>query len=443
MNMKFLIVVTGYNCEQYVESCYNSLVNLKGGLPWRAFFVNDGSTDQTWQRIQSVIKDGRVRGVNFPDNSGAAKRRYEVIKNADPDEVCILLGMDDELLPDALNVISEQYAGGKWMTYGNWIDQNGSGLPANFEFDFPADVHAARSYRRHSYRSTAPNTFYAYLFHQIPVNDFKIDGKWIDSTTESEVMFSCMEMCGKERIGIIREKIYLYRRNLPGGTLKRLGKEYKYAILEKIQARPIKDKLQSLPFLHGVDDRGGIERNDVGGNHRLGDVGEVKWKAAHEALAKRRAAGTVGGGKSGGLADYGSHLKKCYVGGSVLDVGCGGQALKQHLPLGTTYMGVDPFPVTNDTAPVMAEDLNPDAHGADTVCCFAALDNVRNLSLALRGIQGCAKKNVIFLTGIGIDPDQYHTQRIDMDFLDAEFYGWKKTVCEQLAPKVYLIEYTK
>lgn len=384
----------------------------------------------------------------FPENKGAALRRWEVISNADPDEICILLGMDDELLPNALDVIVRQYEAGKWMTYGNWIDQHGQGLPNDFQYDFLPEIHRERSYRKQSYRSTAPNTFYAYLFQQIPVTDFQIDGKWIDSTTESEVMFSCMEMCGQERIGIIRDKIYLYRKNLPNGTLRRLGTEYKYRILSTIQGREAKARISVLPFLCGPNGGDIPEFNALDSGNRNNsmdtEVTQERWEGAHAALAERRKGqSNIPTTAKSPASDYASHLKKCFVGSSVLDVGCGGQTIKKCLSPSVLYTGIDPFPVVDETIPIRIEDCDPENINADTVCCFAALDNVQNLSKSLCAIGRCAKKNVVFLTGIGIDPDKYHTHKIEMHILDAAFNGWKKTLCEEIQPKVWLIEYTR
>jgi len=179
---------------------------------------------------------------------GAAKRRFDAIyKYASDDDIVLLLGMDDELLPNCLNRISKEYEAAKWMTYGNWIDQHKQGLPVDFNLYFDNEIHENNSYRKVLYRSTAPNTFYAWLFKLIPEDDFKIDGGWITSTTESEAMFSCLEMSGPDRIGVIEDYIYLYRKNLPGGTLKRLGVDFKYQLYDVIIQRTPKGRLAGRP----------------------------------------------------------------------------------------------------------------------------------------------------------------------------------------------------
>ena len=230
--MNFLIVVTGYNCQPLVEKCIESL-RAQTYVKWTAIVISDGSTDHTYyEAIKYSDNDNRIAVKGYKKNKAAAYRRYKAIHNSgnskqSEETVIVLLGLDDHLLPNALERIKQEYDKGKWMTYGNWVDQYGKGLPHDFELDFPEEVHAERSYRKVKYRSTAPNTFKKFLFDQIPASDFKLNGKWIDTTTESELMFSCLEMSGKERIGVIKDHIYHYNRNLPGGTLARLGGEYK------------------------------------------------------------------------------------------------------------------------------------------------------------------------------------------------------------------------
>ena len=241
--LDFLIVASGYNCKNNVHKCFNSIKN-QTYQHFNAVLIGDGSTDGTHISLHK-LKDAnhKIKVEFYPHNVGAAKRRYDAIhKHANSKQtVVLLLGLDDILLPDALETIAEAYSKGCWMSYGNWINQNGIGLPEDFDLEFDEQTHASRNYRLVKYRSTAPNTFKKFLFDQIPEEDFKLDGKWIDTTTESELMFSCLEMCGKERIAVIKKPIYVYNEGLPGGTIKRLGSAYKRKVYSRIIARPKKN----------------------------------------------------------------------------------------------------------------------------------------------------------------------------------------------------------
>jgi len=241
--MRFFVLVTGYNCDGYVDKCYSSLIKQTYSN-FYSVFVSDGSTDSTDSKIKQ-IKDTRFYSYSTKENYGAAHVRYNAIKQycTDPNDIICLLGMDDELMPNALEVVKKEYEQGRWMTYGNWIDNTGYSLPDRFRLDFPEQVHKSRSYRKEIYRSTALNTFKRFLFDNLNEEDFKVNGEWIKATTESNIMFSCMEMSGRNRIGVVRDKIYLYNRRGSMSTVSYRGREYQDFIYNNIINRPKKELL--------------------------------------------------------------------------------------------------------------------------------------------------------------------------------------------------------
>jgi glycosyltransferase involved in cell wall biosynthesis len=241
MKTKFLIIATGWNCQEFVSKCVESVRKQRYEGEVTAVFISDGSTDDTAKNIQKSISGlpNDFHAMISDVNCGAACRRHKAIEQfkPDPETAIMFLGLDDELLPGALGRIDNEYNRGKWMTYGNWKDQHGKGLPVEFKLTFPKEVHENRSYREVMYRSTAPNTFLAKLYYKIPATDLMIDGSWIQTCTEGEIMYSCLEMCGKDRIGIIRDYIYLYNRMRPSGSQRRFGK-VKREVLDIIASRP-------------------------------------------------------------------------------------------------------------------------------------------------------------------------------------------------------------
>lgn len=236
----FLIIVTGYRCSGYVRPCYNSIIRQPGN--WQAVFIDDGSpTHDVSTELIHYVKDDRCTVVRGSKNRGAAYRRHQALQNfkGDDETVVVLVGMDDELMAGALGIIAEHYDQGRLMTYGNWINQNGIINRVTLAFD--QDTHDARDYRKVKYRSTAPNTFKKHLYDRIPEEDLKVDGAWQYVCTEGEVMFSCLEMCGQDRIGVVEKPIYYYHEGLSNGTLRRFGRSFKYDIFGKICARPKRD----------------------------------------------------------------------------------------------------------------------------------------------------------------------------------------------------------
>lgn len=233
--MRFVIISTGWNCEDNVFKNFLSVYN-QTHTDWLLVMIDDGSNnDKTAEQVSKIVSD-KVKIEIYNDNKGAAYRRFHAInKYAQPEDVILLLGMDDELLPNALETIAESYQYGNFMTYGNWIDEEGNGLPLHFDLHFDKKIHDNRDYRQDTYRSTAPNTFKKFLFDRISEEDFKVNGEWIRCTTESPTMFACLEMCGEKRIGVIEKHIYLYKKGKYNKTNRRYGRDFKYKLLEQIR----------------------------------------------------------------------------------------------------------------------------------------------------------------------------------------------------------------
>lgn len=162
------------------------------------------------------------------------------------------------------------------------------------------------------------------------------------------------------------------------------------------------------------------------------------WEQKMSNLMKRRASNDIKAPSN--IGDYKAHLSKCFIGRTLLDVGCGGMALKDLLPESVTYTGIDPFPVNGNVVKADIESFNV---GHETVVCFAVLDGVKDIDKALKNIARIAQKNIIILTGIDIEPDECHTFKITENMLNDAFKDFNVAYREQLHPKVILIEYAR
>lgn len=142
------------------------------------------------------------------------------------------------------------------------------------------------------------------------------------------------------------------------------------------------------------------------------------------------------------ISTYKNHIEKCGYGKSVLDVGCGSQALKRELPSDVKYYGLDAFPLEGfDCIECAIEDLK--GWEVDTCFAFAVLDNCRDFFEACESMKRTARKNIGILTGIDIEVDEYHTFKLQLSDFDIAFEGWICTHKEQLQPKVWLLNYVK
>ena len=242
---KFFIIATGYNCQDKVAKCIESVRN-QTYQNFEAVFVDDGSEDGTRKEISmNITQDDKSNLLYSNLNFGAAFHRYQAIylTQIDPETVIVLLGLDDELKPNALERVAKEYDQGAWCTYGNWIGSDGYTLPDGF-LQYSDAIHRQRYYRSVQYKATALNTFKRHLFDHFTEDDFKYQGEWIKATTESNLMLSCLEMCGKDRIGVIEDIIYLYN-NESGGqsAARRFGREYQDKIYRNVKKKPIRNLL--------------------------------------------------------------------------------------------------------------------------------------------------------------------------------------------------------
>lgn len=177
---------------------------------------------------------------------------------------------------------------------------------------------------------------------------------------------------------------------------------------------------------------------------------EERWHYAMNNLIERRKNGKRSSSSAYSPAgDYKKHIDKVYIGDTVLDVGCGDMNIKKHLPPHTEYYGIDAFPVNDEVVKADIENFNPKQIPGylkpyfDTIILFAVLDGVCDLEKALQNISKLAAINILILTGIGIEPDEYHTHEVTFDILNRNLQGFKQVRCEELEPKVYLIEYAR
>lgn len=172
------------------------------------------------------------------------------------------------------------------------------------------------------------------------------------------------------------------------------------------------------------------------------------WSEKMQNLNDRRAVETIKNSVKG-VDDYTSHIKKCYIGSSVLDVGCGSQIIKESLQklVGdkTYYLGIDPFPSSDDVIKTTIEEAPKVLpNNFDTAYCFAALDNVIDFYKAIESFKKLINVNIVFLTGVNIEPDKYHTIKITEELLvDALAPEFGVTYQEYLHPKIWLVEFTR
>lgn len=172
------------------------------------------------------------------------------------------------------------------------------------------------------------------------------------------------------------------------------------------------------------------------------------WEAATAALRARGPRNNVGESREQAyIRDYKHHLSKVFVGKSVLDVGCGAQFLKTCLPDHVAYYGLDAFPTEEMKEKTWVGNIEDDStvklFSVETICAFAVMDNCLDFDKSISNMKQIATKNIVFLTGVDIEIDRFHTFELSLNDFDERFSDWKQGYREMVAPQVWLLEYIK
>jgi teichuronic acid exporter len=95
-NKKLSIIIPVYNVEKYLERCFNSIVENTHFKNFEVIFVNDGSTDSSFEIINQIKNNHSYRDIKIinQENKGLAVTRNVGIENATGDYL-LFLDSDD------------------------------------------------------------------------------------------------------------------------------------------------------------------------------------------------------------------------------------------------------------------------------------------------------------------------------------------------------------
>lgn len=102
---KFLsVIIPAYNEEGMIGKTTDIITKLlrKNGIENEIIFINDGSKDKTWNRIQTVSnKNDNVRGISFSRNFGKEAAMFAGLSYAKGD-CCVLIDCDLQHPPEKI-----------------------------------------------------------------------------------------------------------------------------------------------------------------------------------------------------------------------------------------------------------------------------------------------------------------------------------------------------
>ncbi len=110
-DVHFAIIVTGWNCADFVRPCLASLERqIPGGYSFDIHVYDDGSEDATWSLLRESAEALNLDILRGERNMGPAFARESLLRRiGDGTEICVLLDLDDRLLPQALSRLEALY----------------------------------------------------------------------------------------------------------------------------------------------------------------------------------------------------------------------------------------------------------------------------------------------------------------------------------------------
>lgn len=211
-----VIVICSYNNKNYYERNLGSVFS-QYYENFHVIYINDVSTDGTGELVEHYIRErhleDRVTLINNAQRVGAMANLYNAIHSCKNKDIIVTLDGDDWFAYDrVLERINKEYADPEvWMTYGQFCYS--SGRPG-FATQIPVEFQEKQLYRKCTFVSTHPRTFYAWLFKLIKKEDLFYNGKFYEVTWDQAMMYPMLEMAGK-RAHFIPDILYIYNGDNP------------------------------------------------------------------------------------------------------------------------------------------------------------------------------------------------------------------------------------
>lgn len=134
-NIDVSIIIPVYNCEGYIGKTLDSVINQDFDKIYEIIVIDDGSTDNSLQVINSKLKDCGVRyKVIHQENGGVSVARNHGI-DVSSGEYLVFVDGDDYVLP---NHLSELYSGARDFSLIQFAKEDGNRVynPNNFDFEY-------------------------------------------------------------------------------------------------------------------------------------------------------------------------------------------------------------------------------------------------------------------------------------------------------------------
>jgi len=216
---KFKIVIPSYNNSEWVEYNIASILNQSYDN-YDVLYINDASTDNTLELVTDIVKD--LQNWKVITNEQNMRRGYNISPQnpylkefiQDDNDILVFVDGDDWLSSDDVLFNMNEYYNKyePWMTYGMYIDYPEYTYPRTQNSHYPDFVHQNNLYRKDYWRASHLRTFRWGLYNKIkPESQINSNtGKYYYHAEDLATSFPCLEMCPKDKIGVVNFLTYTF-----------------------------------------------------------------------------------------------------------------------------------------------------------------------------------------------------------------------------------------
>jgi len=218
-----VVVIPSYNnacwCEKNLASVFMQQYDN-----YRVICIDDCSTEGTYELVKKYVADcGKEKCVTIIKNKkrrGSLYNHFKAVRMCADEEIVVQLDGDDWFAHEnVLTIINEAYENPDvWLTYGQH-ETYPTGEPGICAL-MPEAIIQMHAYREFTWITSAPRTFYAWLFKHIKLADLVHEGDFFAAGGDLAFMFPMLEMA-TGRIKFIDEVLYIYNCATPNNDYKK------------------------------------------------------------------------------------------------------------------------------------------------------------------------------------------------------------------------------
>jgi glycosyltransferase involved in cell wall biosynthesis/GR25 family glycosyltransferase involved in LPS biosynthesis len=218
-NKSFVFIIPSFNNEKYYIKNLESVFNQTYPF-WRAIYIDDCSTDNTYHLVKEFIKErgfeDKVIVLRNEKNMKQTYSRYIAYNMCQDDEVCCLLDGDDWLYNDnVLTTLNKKYiehnlliSYGQFYYYENDTLQKLSGFKKYKE----EDIKNINFNYRNEWITQHLRTCEASLLKTIPESYLKYNGEWLKCCSDIAEMWWVLERSNGRHMNV-GVPLYVYNKD--------------------------------------------------------------------------------------------------------------------------------------------------------------------------------------------------------------------------------------